>query len=105
MYKNAEDALRCTKAKLRKSVQEEARQRFFDTIDTLEINKQLDPSFLDLEDCAWEPRQIEHALEERALATELLCKNITEQPATVQLEHRTTTITTLIALYRRREAP
>lgn len=105
MYKNAEDALRCTKAKLRKSAQEEACQRFFDTIDTLEINKQLDPSFLDLEDCAWEPKQIEHALEERALAAELLCKNIAEHPATVQLEHRTMTIIALIALCRRREAP
>jgi len=32
---------------LRKSARQEARQHFFNTIDTIEINKQLDPSLLD----------------------------------------------------------
>lgn len=105
MYKRAEDALRCIKSKLRKSAQRDARQLFFDRIDTEEINKQLDASLLDLEDCAWEPKQVEYALEERRLAAELLCEKITDQTKLAQLEHRMRTITTLVVLCRRREAP
>lgn len=104
MYKNAEDALRSTKAKLRKSARKEARGRFFETIDTEEINKQLHPALPDTEDCVWEPERVEHTLEERTLAAELLGEKTTDQTALAQLQHRMKTITTLVALCRRREA-
>lgn len=105
MYKNAEDALRSAKAKLRKSARKEARGRFFETIDTEEINKQLHPAFPDTEDCVWEPERVEHTLKERTLAAELLGEKTTDQTTQAQLEHRMKVIKTLVTLCRRREAP
>ncbi len=48
LYKKAENALQCFKVKLRKTAVKKFCDQFFDTIDTHEINEQLDLSLLDL---------------------------------------------------------
>ena len=64
MYKKAGDALQCTKIKLWKSVKKEFQQQFFNTINTVEINKQLDLFLLDLNEKDWKSKKMEHCLEE-----------------------------------------
>lgn len=105
LYKHADDALRCAKAKMRRLAQKETRQEFFESINVREIRTQLDPSFLDLEDCSWQQKQVEHVLAERGLVADLLCGDNTYKTDRVQTEHRIKTIDALIALCRRREPP
>lgn len=81
------------------------RKHYFETIDTIEINKQLDPSFLDLDEGQWEPKQVEHQLDERRLVADLICQpanTITKKDA---LSHRISTVDALNALCRKREPP
>ena len=47
IYKKARDALRSAKVKMRKSALKESREQFLNTIDTKEINDQLDDSLYD----------------------------------------------------------
>jgi hypothetical protein len=65
MYNEADRALRSATATAPKSAKKAARQQFFNTISTIEINKQLDLSMLDLNEGDWEPKKVEHRLEER----------------------------------------
>ncbi|KAJ6057049.1 hypothetical protein N7460_000323 [Penicillium canescens] len=51
---------------------EAALREFFATIDTLEINSQLDPSLLDIDKQAYEPEKIVHRLKERRRVAELM---------------------------------
>ncbi len=60
MYKEAERALRSANIIALNSAKKAARQQFFDTISTIEINKQLDLSMLDLNEGDWEPKKVEH---------------------------------------------
>lgn len=48
LYKKAENALQCSKMKLRKTAIKKSCDQFFNIIDTYEINKQLNLSLLDL---------------------------------------------------------
>lgn len=57
MYKKANNAFCCAKEKLLKEAKRNTGQRFFDTIDTIEINNQLDPSLLDLNDGTGNPKR------------------------------------------------
>ncbi|OOQ83285.1 hypothetical protein PEBR_35308 [Penicillium brasilianum] len=61
----ADAALRAAKKLLKTTTFNGARNEFFATIDTLEINKQLDPSFLDIKQDIYEPERIVHRLKER----------------------------------------
>jgi hypothetical protein len=71
--KNKTDALlRTTKAKLKNGAFTAARDVYFATIDTLEINKQLDPSPLDMDQGTSEPTAIVHRLKERRQIAELI---------------------------------
>lgn len=105
MYKKADDALKCAKTKLRKSARQESRQHFFNTIDTIEINKQLDPSLLDLNDKDWEPKTVEHCLEERRQLAELICKELSDLSDQAKFDHRIRTVDMLVALCQKREPP
>jgi len=49
LYRKADLQFQSAKARLRASAKKEARQQFFDSIDTQEVNEQLDPSILGLE--------------------------------------------------------
>ncbi len=100
LYKEARDALQCTKVKLRTATLKESRNEFFDTIDTQEINKQLDLSLLDLNSTEWTPPKVEHCLTERKRVAELLSQKSTHQAS---LEDRIETITALVALCRIQE--
>ena len=64
MYKKTDDVLKCIKTKLWKSVRQEVWQHFFNIINTIKINKQLNSSFLDLNDKDWEFKTVKHCLEE-----------------------------------------
>ncbi|KAJ5993062.1 hypothetical protein N7451_008786 [Penicillium sp. IBT 35674x] len=71
--KDKTDALlRTKKAKLKNGTFIAAREVYFATIDTLEINKQLDPSPLDLDQGTYEPKAIVHRLKERRQVAELI---------------------------------
>lgn len=105
MYKKAGDALQCAKVKLRNSVKKESRQQFFDTIDTIEINKQLDLSLLDLDEEDWEPQKVKHCLEEWRQAAELICKELSDLSDQAKFDHRIRTVDMLVALCQKREAP
>jgi len=102
LYKEAGDALQCSKVKLRKTAVKESRNQFFDTIDTHEINKQLDLSLLDLNVTEWTPPKVEHCLTERKRVAGLLCQEPTHKAS---LGDRIETITALVALCRVQEAP
>ena len=65
MYTEASRALQAFKVKLRRGAMKQSRDEFFDTIDTDEIDKQLDLSLLDLEEKDWKPQRVEHQLPER----------------------------------------
>ena len=60
----AEASLRCAKAKLKKVTFNTACDQFFDTINIKEINKQLNPSFLDIDDKDYHPEIVVHKLKE-----------------------------------------
>lgn len=101
----AEASLRCAKAKLKKVTFNAARDQFFDTIDTKEINKQLDPSFLDIDDKDYHPEIVVHKLEERRLVADLMrtpTKDLSEREA---LQHRITLVNALIDLGRLMKVP
>ncbi|KAE8383921.1 hypothetical protein BDV26DRAFT_287333 [Aspergillus bertholletiae] len=96
----AEANLRCAKAKLKKEAFNAARGEFFDTIDTKEINKQLDPSFIDVDDNEYLPESVVHKLEERRRIADLMklpTKDLSEKEA---LDHRLALSNTLIDLGR-----
>lgn len=57
---------------MKKDTFEGARGEFFSTIDTLEINRQLDPSLLDIDKQAYAPEKIVHRLDERRQVAELM---------------------------------
>ncbi len=102
LYKKAEDALQCFKVTLRKTAVKKSRDQFFDTIDTQEINEQLDMSLLDLNMTEWTPPKVEHCLTERKRVAELLCQEPTHEAS---LEDQIKTITALVALCRVQEGP
>jgi Protein of unknown function (DUF3435) len=67
LYQKASDALDCAKEKLMKSGRKHARTYFFNTINTIEINKQLeDSSLLGLDADERKPPKVEYHLEERS---------------------------------------
>jgi hypothetical protein len=105
MYKTAENNFRYAKAKALKYAKKTARQQFFATISTIEINKQLDPSLLDLDKDCWEPSMVEHYLEERRLVADLICRDTYGLTNDAKVNHRTHTITALVALCQKRETP
>src|SRR5207248_723725 len=96
MYKKANDALRYAKAKSLKEATASTRNRFFDTIDTIEINKQLDPSLLDLDKDDWEPKKVEHHLEERSLVADLICRSTFDLSDKDKLDHRIQTTNAIL---------
>lgn len=79
LYKEAGDALQCSKVKLRKTTLKESRDQFFDTIDTQEVNEQLDLSLLDLNATEWMPSKVEHCLMKQKHVAGLLCQKPTHQ--------------------------
>jgi hypothetical protein len=68
----ADAALRTAKKHLKEATFTGARNEFFDTIDTLEINKQLNTSLLDMKQDTYEPERIVHRLKERRRVAELM---------------------------------
>jgi hypothetical protein len=110
MYKRANDDLRSTKAQAVKSAKKTFRQQYFENIGTIEINKQLgvsrlDLSLLDLTKDDWEPEQANHDLEERTLVAKLICQDAHILSEQEKVDLRTNTTNALIALCRTREAP
>jgi hypothetical protein len=102
LYKEAGVALQCAKVKLRTATLKASRNEFFDSIDTQEINEQLDLSLLDLNATEWAPPKVEHCLTEQKRVAGLLCQQPTHRAS---LEDRIETITALVALCRVQEAP
>ncbi|KAH6666137.1 hypothetical protein B0J14DRAFT_643409 [Halenospora varia] len=92
------------RVKLRRGEVKKSRDEFFDTIDTDEIDKQLDLSLLDLEEKHWKPKAVEHILPERKRVAELICERPADSTKEAALEHRILTIEALVALCRVREA-
>ena len=105
MYKQADKQLRCEKAKVLKSAKKAARQQFFHTIDTTEINRQLDVSLLDLNNEDWEPKKVAHNLEERQIVGDLICKDTYDLTDQDKLKHRIRTANALVTLCRKKDIP
>lgn len=95
-----EAALRCAKARLKKDTFDGARDEFFATIDTLEINRQLDPSLLDIEKQAYEPEKIVHRLKERRQVAELMQTSMQNLSEESDMAKRVTMVNALIGLGR-----
>lgn len=72
LYKKASNNLQCQKVKLRNTTTKKSRNQFFDTINTQEINEQLDLSLLDLDAAEWTTPKVEHCLEEQQRVARLL---------------------------------
>ncbi|KAL2847243.1 hypothetical protein BJY01DRAFT_212753 [Aspergillus pseudoustus] len=106
LKRKADDDLRCAKAKLKKMTFNAARDHFFDTIDTKEINKQLDPSYVaDGADVYRAAQAVVHTLEERRHVAELMAaqtNNFSEEQA---LQHRMSLLKALINLGRAKNIP
>jgi hypothetical protein len=105
VYKEADKGLRSAKAKALNSAKKVARQQFFDTISTIEINKQLDLFLLDLNEGDWEPKQVEHHLEERRVAADLICKDTSDFSDQDKLHHRISTANALVVLCQKKDIP
>ncbi|KAK5562715.1 hypothetical protein LTR43_011671, partial [Exophiala xenobiotica] len=105
MYKEADRALRSTKWTALKSAKKAARQQFFDTISTIEINKQLDLSMLDLEEGDWVPEKVEHHLEERRVVVDLICQATCQLGDQDKFCHRIRTANALVALCQKKDIP
>ncbi|KAG0161261.1 hypothetical protein PDIDSM_8795 [Penicillium digitatum] len=101
-----EAALRCAKAKLKKDTFEEgARGEFFSTIDTLEINRQLDPSLLDIDKQAYLPEKNVYRLDERRQVAELMQISMQDLSEKNDMAQRVTLVNALIELGRVRKVP
>ncbi|PNP56824.1 hypothetical protein THARTR1_03122 [Trichoderma harzianum] len=99
LYKKAGDALKCAKEKMTKSAKRHSRAHYFNTIDTIEINKQLeDNTQLGLGADGWKPPEVEHHLAERKEVAGLICEEI-------KLEHRIRTANAILSLCRKKEPP
>ncbi|KAI2791759.1 hypothetical protein POX_c04637 [Penicillium oxalicum] len=101
----AEAALRAAKKQLKEATFNSARNEFFATIDTLEVNKQLDPSLLDMDQKSYEPKNIVHVLKERQDVAELMrlpLQNLSEED---ELAQRILLINALIELGRVEKVP
>jgi Protein of unknown function (DUF3435) len=105
MYVKADRALRSAKKTTINSAKKAARQQFFNTISTIEINKQLDLSILDLNEGDWEPKKVEHKLEERRVVADLTCNDTNDFSDQDKLHHRICTANTLVALCRKKDNP
>lgn len=101
----ADAALRAAKKVLKTTTFNGARSEFFATIDTLEINKQLDPSFLDIKQDIYEPEQIVHRLKERRQVAELMQAPLRELAEEHDILRRTALINALIDLGRVERVP
>ncbi|CAG7936683.1 unnamed protein product [Penicillium nalgiovense] len=101
----ADAALRAAKKNLKEATFTGARNEFFDTIDTLEINKQLDPSLLDMKQGTYEPQRIVHRLKERRRLADLMqipCQELSEED---DIMRRVVLINALIDLGRVERVP
>ena len=78
----ADATLRAAKKDLRTTTFNGARNKIFATIDTLKINKHLDPSLLGIKQDTYEPERIIHWLKERRQVAELM--QVPHIPHTVQ---------------------
>jgi hypothetical protein len=105
MYKEADRALRSTKMTALKAAKKAARQQFFDAISTIEINKQLDLSMLDLKEGDWVPEKVEHHLEERRVVADLICQDTCQLGDQDKFCHRIRTANALVALCHKKDIP
>ena len=101
----ADAALRVAKKKLKEATFTGARNEFFATIDTVEINKQLDPSLLDMKQDTYEPEQVVHCLKERRRVAELMQAPCQELPQEDDILRRVVLINALIDLGRVERVP
>jgi hypothetical protein len=101
----ADAALRATKKVLKTTTFNGARSDFFATIDTLEINKQFDPSLLDIKQDIYEPEKIVHRLKERHRVAELMQAPFQELAKEDDILRRTVLINALIDLGRVGQVP
>lgn len=97
--------MRYIKAKLKDATFNTARNRFFDTIDTKEINKQLDSSFLDVDENNYYTEDIAHKLKERKRVTDLIKFPTRDMLETQALEHRIALTNALVDLGRLNNIP
>jgi Protein of unknown function (DUF3435) len=105
MHQKAEANLRRQKVKLRRSAFKESREQFFETIETRDINEQLDLSLLSLDPEGLKPEMVEHELTERKHISELMCNEPSHLNEEASLQRRIGTIEALVVYCRVREAP
>jgi ElaB/YqjD/DUF883 family membrane-anchored ribosome-binding protein len=101
----AETALRAAKKQLKKTTFDGARQEFFATIDTVEINKQLDPSFMDVDQKSYEPEKTVHRLKERCRLAELMQLPFQDLSEEDEMRQRIVLINALVDLGRVERVP
>lgn len=97
MYRKAELQLKNTKIELQASAKKKSRQQFFDTIDTQEVNEQLDPLLLGLERKDWKPKMVEHEIAERKHIADMRCKRSTDLVDSERLDRRIRAIRALVS--------
>lgn len=105
MYRTVENKVRSTRAYLQKLAKATTRQQFFNTVNTAEINLQLNDetsSFLDLGSNTWN-LQPSYSLKERRMLAELICTDTCNLDDDVRLKHRIYTTNSMILLGRERE--
>ena len=105
LYLKANLQLKNEKNKLYSSAKKEFRQQFFDTIDTNEVNEQLNLSLLDLDRKDWKPEMVEHEMAERKQMADLFCYQTTGLTDEAKLDHRICTIQALVDFCKVQEAP
>lgn len=103
MYKKARNALQCAKVKLRKSALKESREHFFNTIDTKEINDQLNDSLYNADRESWKPETVVHNSEERRYIAEFLCDQSSGLTEEASLDRRIRMIKAMVTFCQVRE--
>ncbi|KAK4220389.1 hypothetical protein QBC37DRAFT_445692 [Rhypophila decipiens] len=107
MYANVAAKVTSMNVLIRKVAKKNTRQKFFEEINTIEINQQIRnerSAYLDaLNDTLG--HQPSHRLEERKMIAELICADTESLDEEIKLQHRLCTVNTLVCLGRTREPP
>ncbi|KAM7192210.1 Protein of unknown function (DUF3435) domain containing protein [Rhypophila sp. PSN 637] len=107
MYANVAAKVKSMNVLIHKVAKKNTRQKFFDEINTIEINKQIrneQSAYLDaLNDTL--DQQPNHRLGERKMLAELICADAENLDEETKLQHRLYTANTLVFLGRTREPP
>jgi hypothetical protein len=105
IYQKTKYALKYAKIKLRKLASKEYREKYFNTIDTKEVNQQLGLAVPNLKSESQKSKTVVHNSEERRLIAAMLYDQTPSLTEEARLNRRILTIKAMVEFCRVRQAP